>query len=209
MTAQQSPNGVASPKGETPNVSGVVLGLIPIPGGAVLTSLACMGNSLLDFVMALVRDPNAAARYAADPAGALTDANLPGVTMTDVANLIPVVTDSLAMATPDFGPGAADTVNVWTSGAAAAAFDAFDIPQPVPTVQPVAPQVSTASVDYVDDIGAAPIPEVAPEPIVVDPVLDHPAVESGSQGWTDDGRWQPHDSQADHPPAEHPGFDLF
>ena len=59
-----------------------------------------MGNSLLDFVMALVRDPEAAARYAADPAGALAAARLPEVTMADVNNLIPMVTDSLATAAP-------------------------------------------------------------------------------------------------------------
>ena len=165
-----------------------------------------MGNSLLDFVMALVRDPNAAARYAADPAGALADAHLPGVTVTDVANLIPVVTDSLAMSTPDFGAGT-DIVNVWTSGAAAAAFDAFDVPQPGPAAHPVAAQVTTAPADDVRD---APITEVVPEPIVVDPVLDSPGIQSGGEGWTDEGGWPPHDPQAaDHHPAEHPGFDLL
>ena len=35
-----------------------------------------MANSLLDFVMSLVRDPDAAARYAADPAAAIADAHL-------------------------------------------------------------------------------------------------------------------------------------
>ena len=97
-----------------------------------------MANSLLDFVMALVRDPEAAARYAADPAGVLAAAQLPGVTIADVNNLIPVVTDSLAAATPRFGtPGGTETgANVWMTGAAAAAFDAFDIEMPAGPADP-------------------------------------------------------------------------
>lgn len=88
-----------------------------------------MANELLDFVMALVRDPDAAAQYAADPAQAIAAANLTDVTSADVNNLIPMVSDSLSMAAPAFGAETAiDTVvdsNVWTSGAATAAFDAF------------------------------------------------------------------------------------
>ena len=61
-----------------------------------------MANSLLDFVMSLVRDPDAAARYAADPAGAIADAHLTDVTSADVNNLIPMVTDSMSMAAPAF-----------------------------------------------------------------------------------------------------------
>ncbi|WNG88181.1 Rv0340 family IniB-related protein [Mycobacterium sp. ITM-2016-00317] len=87
-----------------------------------------MANALLDFVMTLVRDPDAAARYAADPAGALTDAGLTEVTSADVQNLIPVVTESLSHNAP-----AAPADNVWASGAATAAFDAFDLPdEPLP-----------------------------------------------------------------------------
>jgi len=87
-----------------------------------------MANSLLDFVMSLVRDPDAAAAYAADPTQAIADANLTDVTSLDVNNLIPVVSESLSMAVPSTG---ADTLiddpsgNVWASGAATAAFDAF------------------------------------------------------------------------------------
>src|SRR5437868_2242834 len=94
-----------------------------------------MANSLLDFVMSLVRDPDVAAAYAADPAQVIADANLTDVTSADVNNLIPVVSESLSMAVPSTG---ADTVvddhasNVWASGAATAAFDAFD--DHVPTV---------------------------------------------------------------------------
>lgn len=86
-----------------------------------------MANTLLDFVMSLVRDPEAAARYAADPAQVIADAHLTDVTTTDVDNLIPVVSESLSMGatggTDAFGAEPAD--NVWASGAATAAFDAF------------------------------------------------------------------------------------
>lgn len=88
-----------------------------------------MANALLDFVISLLRDPNTAARYAADPAQALADAGLEDVTSADVQNLIPVVVESLSMTAPSYGPvefGAGPTGNVWASGAATAAFDAFD-----------------------------------------------------------------------------------
>lgn len=104
-----------------------------------------MANSLLDFVMSLVRDPDAAARYAADPAAAIAEADLGDVTSADVDQLIPVVTDSfssapLSSAGPATDPGdwAGATpgldANVWTSGAATAAFDAFGIDDSVPVV---------------------------------------------------------------------------
>jgi hypothetical protein len=82
-----------------------------------------MANELLDFVMSLVRDPGVAAQYAADPAQAIADAHLTNVTSADVNNLIPMVSDSFATF-----PGASSAAdhNVWTSGAATAAFDAFD-----------------------------------------------------------------------------------
>lgn len=167
-----------------------------------------MGNSLLDFVMALVRDPETAARYAADPAGVLADAQLPGVTITDVANLIPVVADSLAMATPDFGV-VADTANVWTTGAATAALDAFAVPHPAPIGQPDLPQVNTVDVGEMPAIPDMPEPE--PAPVGADPTLECPPAEPAGQEWADDRGWRPeHDSQvADHDPAGHPGFDLF
>lgn len=167
-----------------------------------------MGNSLLDFVMALARDPQAAARYAADPAGALAAAGLPGVTVTDVANLMPVVTDSLAMATPDFGT-VADTVNVWASGAATAAFDAFGIPphvgidqhQPVPQAAIVTADHSPASPELPPEL---PQPEPAVEP-VLDPIVELPSTEPPAHDWIADGLPQPQD----HHPVEHSGFDLF
>lgn len=98
-----------------------------------------MANSLLDFVMSLVRDPDAAARYAADPVATLADANLPDVTSADVDQLVPVVAESLSAAAPamsGFDVGAVPAVdsNVWTSGAATAAFDAFGIDDAVPVI---------------------------------------------------------------------------
>ena len=86
-----------------------------------------MANSLLDFVMSLVSDPDAAAAYAADPAQAIADANLTDVTSVDVNHLIPVVAESLSTAVPSTGTdGLVDdpSGNVWTSGAATAAFGA-------------------------------------------------------------------------------------
>ncbi len=175
-----------------------------------------MGNALLDFVMALVRDPQAAARYAADPAGALSAAGLPGVTVTDVQNLIPVVTDSFATTTPSFGD-AVDAANVWTSGAAAAALDAFHVPHPAPVVREALPQFGVAPIDAAPP-DAAPYPSVA-EPFVdglpsLDPAaaapLDHPPLDPAAGDWAADGGWhQTHDLPPDHPPAYHPGFDLF
>lgn len=173
-----------------------------------------MGNSLLDFVMSLVRDPQAAAQYAADPSGVLAAAGLPGVTITDVQNLIPVVADSLATATPSFGD-VFDAANVWTSGAAAAALDAFHVPHPAPVVHDPLPQVAVAPIDApVVDSGTYPAvdaPIVDPTP-ALDPAaaLDHPLPDPAATDWTHDGgRHQTHDLQPDHLPADHPGFDLF
>jgi hypothetical protein len=111
-----------------------------------------MANSLLDFVMSLVRDPDAAARYAENPDQAIVDANLTNVTSADVSNLIPVVTESLGAAVPGTGAdGVGDLTvdmadNVWASGAATAAFDAFDDQVPVQVVD----DVHTTIIDYVD-----------------------------------------------------------
>jgi len=87
-----------------------------------------MANELLDFVISLVRDPDAAARYAANPAQAIADAHLTNVSSADVSNLIPMVSDSVSMANSGgagFGARPADHGNVWASGAAAAALDSF------------------------------------------------------------------------------------
>jgi hypothetical protein len=118
-----------------------------------------MANSLLDFVMSIVRDPDAAARYAADPEKTIAEANLTDVTSADVSNLIPVVSESLSMSLPTTG---ADEMadNVWASGAATAAFDAFD--DHVPTIatdlieEPA--QALQPGLDILADTG---VPEVA------------------------------------------------
>jgi hypothetical protein len=99
-----------------------------------------MANSLLDFVMSLVRDPDAAAAYAADPTQAIADANLTDVTSVDVNHLIPVVSESLSMDVPSTGTDgvvADPSGNVWASGAATAAFDAFDDHVPAVAVDDV------------------------------------------------------------------------
>ena len=168
-----------------------------------------MANSLLDFVMALVRDPAAAARYAADPAGALSAAQLPEVTITDVNNLIPVVTDSLAAATPGFGVltdvGPA-TANIWASGAAAAAFDAFDIHMPPDLPEQGAPTISVPPVQVsASPVEASVVDAVSP----ISPGGDDPAFPQsfGEDGWQDGWELHPHvDPQPE--AADSPRFDL-
>lgn len=167
-----------------------------------------MGNSLLDFVLALVRDPEVANRYAADPAGVLADAHLTGVTIADVDNLIPVVADSLAAATPAFGAatGGADVVtgNVWTSGAAVAALDSFAISSPS-SPDPVRPVVTVQAEQLTGDhlleethleMPAATAPEEAPAQSV-DPM------DPTAPAWPDAAAWQhPHTPDSS-------GFDVF
>jgi hypothetical protein len=118
-----------------------------------------MANSLLDFVMSLVRDPDAAARYAADPAQAIADAHLTDVSSVDVNNLIPVVSESLATAAPSAGLDAFGTEpagNVWASGAATAAFDAFA--DHVPDASVIDTQsVITEAVDHPDPATILPV----------------------------------------------------
>ncbi|BBZ35629.1 Rv0340 family IniB-related protein [Mycolicibacterium confluentis] len=123
-----------------------------------------MANELLDFVMSLVRDPEVAARYAADPSGAIADAHLTNVTSADVNNLIPMVSDSLSMAAPTFGVDAGP--NVWTSGAATAAFDAFE---------PHVPETGFADLhDLGGVIDTSSVPEVSSDLGLDLPVLDDP-----------------------------------
>ncbi|SIK63578.1 Uncharacterised protein [Mycobacteroides abscessus subsp. abscessus] len=59
------------------------------------STIADMGNNLLDFVMALVRDQDMAAQYAANPERVIADAHLDGVQPSDVSALIPVVSESM------------------------------------------------------------------------------------------------------------------
>ena len=174
-----------------------------------------MANSLLDFVMSLVRDPDAAARYAADPAQALADADLTDVTSADVQNLIPVVAESLSIAAPspgldafeDFGADGAG--NVWTSGAATAAFDAFDhVPDVVGVDVIDAPVVVTDILDQTDLGVAAPTGTD-----LIDPVeslqLDVPVLEETQvtePGFAEDWAQPVADP---HPGDPTPGFDIF
>ena len=182
-----------------------------------------MANSLLDFVMALVRDPDAAARYASDPASALSAAQLPEVTISDVNNLIPVVTDSLAAATPGFGvptDGGLASANIWASGAAAAAFDAFDmdiprdIPRDIPPADLSTPTISVPPVQVRADPVEASLTDAVS---AISPGGDEPAVppsfggvgreDGGEFGWQDG--WQLHPHVAPQPEAaDPPRFDL-
>ena len=133
-----------------------------------------MANSLLDFVMSLVRDPDAAAQYAANPAQTIADANLTDVTHVDVDNLIPVVAESMSTAVPSAAaPGGADTLldsahNVWASGAATAAFDAFDDHLPIQGGDIVADHVPTVA-------NAIDLPQDS-VPTIVDPGFDGASV---------------------------------
>ncbi|KUI28672.1 hypothetical protein AU195_00215 [Mycobacterium sp. IS-1496] len=169
-----------------------------------------MANSLLDFVMSLVRDPDAAARYAADPAAAIADAQLTDVTSVDVDNLIPVVTESMPMATPSTGLdpfGAEAAGNVWSSGAATAAFDAFADPAPAAAVIDTASAVIDTSDAFDPAVDALTSPDALVDtasPQFADPVIDDAAPAGTS---LDDVWGAALDAEQ---PADHaPGFDLF
>lgn len=128
-----------------------------------------MANSLLDFVMSLVRDPDAAAHYAANPAQAIADANLTDVTSVDVNHLIPVVAESMSTVVPDGLSNGLDSAhNVWASGAATAAFDAFDDHLPLQGSDVVADHVPTVAnvIDQPEDSA----------PTIVDHGFDDPSV---------------------------------
>jgi hypothetical protein len=172
-----------------------------------------MASELLDFVMSLVRDPDAAARYAENPQQAIADAHLTNVTTADVSNLIPVVSESLPLAAPSHGVDAVADTNVWASGAATAAFDAFADHVPVQTTfEPTSAVLDQPSVAFVDpnvhhvdepgpdvhqfDVGgfgdphampAVDLPDVAP---VVDPTpVDHSV--GGEHGFAPDHGFAP------------------
>ncbi|MCX8560213.1 Rv0340 family protein [Mycolicibacterium mucogenicum] len=177
-----------------------------------------MANPLLDFVMSVVRDPDVAAHYAADPAGAIADANLSGVTTADVAHLIPVVSESLGAVSSAAGgvptagfddPG----VNVWTSGAATAAFDAFDaFSTHVPTV--VSPQViSDPDLGGFDSGPSLPIHDAVPDLAVSDDLglhSDIPVVDAGQFSEPDALDWHATDTADPSAGVEHhQGFDFF
>ena len=172
-----------------------------------------MANELLDFVMSLVRDPDAAAAYADNPAQAIADAHLTDVTSVDVNNLIPVVSESLSMAVPSTGSEhlADDPLgNVWSSGAATAAFDAFDahVPADVHTV-------AANLVQEPQDDGAAPQPGLDAGPTVagVDDLslhFDGPVIDDAPHVDTPvDDDWSHHVVDDHHPEPDASRFDVF
>lgn len=176
--------------------------------------------------MSVVRDPEVAARYAADPAGTLADAHLPNVTSVDVNNLIPMVSDSLSMASPatGLGGGGVDSIidggNVWTSGAATAAFDAFTGHVPdagagvlhdVPSTVIDTGMAGDLATDLANGLGVPDLPHAVPalddfsqvsDGLGIDPLtVDDPA------GW-EHGVIAVQHEIVDHP-ADGSGFDLF
>ena len=175
-----------------------------------------MANELLDFVMSLVRDPDAAARYAADPQQAIADAHLADVTTADVNHLIPVVSESLSSpASTDLGSvaGFDGGDSVWTSGAATAAFDAFgdfgSVSDHVPVV--VTDDIHSAlnglpgavdhSVPAVVDDYSVDVPTFAGDLQHID---DVPVVDAGLDSHWDQGIDADH-----HVPLDDAGFDIF
>ena len=178
-----------------------------------------MANSLLDFVMSLLRDPDAAAAYAADPAQAIADANLTDVTSVDVNNLIPVVSESLSMAVPSTGTDAVvgdHASNVWASGAATAAFDAFDDHVPATVVDDVhsaAAQIVNepdagvqSGLDVLADAGVPDVASVDDPSLQFDgPVIDDAPVDDAPL--VDD--WNHSVPEDHHLEADDSGFDIF
>jgi hypothetical protein len=178
-----------------------------------------MANSLLDFVMSLVRDPDAAAAYAADPAGAIADANLTDVTSVDVNNLIPVVSESLSMSVPSTGTeGLVDDLsgNVWASGAATSAFDAFGDHVPAVAVD----EVHSMAAEFVnepdagvqstlDALSDAGVPAVAgaddPSLQFDGPVIDDAPIDQ----LVDHDDWSHSVPEDHHLDADASGFDIF
>jgi hypothetical protein len=177
-----------------------------------------MANELLDFVMSLVRDPDAAARFAENPDQVLQDANLTNVTSADVSNLIPVVAESLSSTVPTSGiDGAVGDVagNVWASGAATAAFDAFDDHLPVQTVDDAHSVISDlaggadnpdpalqAGLDALSDAGVPDVLGIEDTPLH----LDQPVIHDGSQLGTDLDHTIVEVADMDSDPS---GFDIF
>jgi hypothetical protein len=173
-----------------------------------------MANELLDFVMSLVRDPGAAARYAADPAGALAEADLTDVTSADVNNLLPMVSESLSMGSPLAGGGSEAAGNVWTSGAATAAFDAFS-PHAAVVGHPATPVIDTSRGPQ--DVVADPAIGVDHSADFVDMGLSsevddiqgmHPVIDDAASGAEDSAGWDGWGHPGTHGHA-HPGFDFF
>lgn len=184
-----------------------------------------MANSLLDFVMSLVRDPDAAAAYAADPSGAIAGADLTGVTSADVNNLIPMVTDSLDTLSSVAPAGGVDSLiadpgsNVWASGAATAAFDAFGDHAPAAVLDQAhavagdlisqpdqALQVGSDAITDLD-LPAADVPAPLEDASLQ---LDSPVIdEVPAEAVSDVHEWDAPVVDEHHPADDGTGFDLF
>lgn len=147
-----------------------------------------MANELLDFVMSVVRDPDAAARFAADPDQAILDANLTNVTSADVNALIPVVSESLSalpttVPTAGLDGGIAEAAgNVWSSGAATAAFDAFGDHVPADVVDDVSALIADPAVAELADpdapgVAGADDTSLQLDQAVIDPAIDQTTVD--------------------------------
>lgn len=148
-----------------------------------------MANELLDFVMSVMRDPDAAARFAADPDQAILDANLTNVTSADVNALIPVVSESMSalpttVPTAGLDGGIAEAAgNVWSSGAATAAFDAFGDHVPADVVDDVSaalisdPTVPGLAEPGVPDVAGADDASLQFDQPVIDPAIDQATVD--------------------------------
>ncbi|OBJ47555.1 IniB N-terminal domain-containing protein [Mycobacterium sp. 1423905.2] len=177
-----------------------------------------MANSLLDFVISLVRDPEAAARYAADPAKSIADAHLVDVTSVDVNNLIPMVSDSLSMGNPAGAAGGsqiAEHSNVWASGAATAAFDAFAPHTPATVVsyhQPANGVIQQPIVHQPVELPAEPQPvSVAPHDpsfLVTDGEVHEWGAPHGGFPPDDPGLWHHPVVHPDAPQPDHPDFGI-
>lgn len=171
-----------------------------------------MANSLLDFVMSLVRDPDAAASYAANPSQAIADAHLAGVTSVDVNNLIPMVTESLTGAD---GFGAEPAGNVWASGAATAAFDAFGDQSPAAAPNDIG-QVVDHVITQPDHVEPAALHDYFDTGIDAQPVgdsvqVEDPSFDIGSPAGLDDvgTQWAPPTIDDHHHDDGGASFDLF
>lgn len=167
-----------------------------------------MANSLLDFVVSLVRDADAAEAYAANPEQAIADANLTGVTSADVDGLIPVVSESMANPLGD-GAELMDG-NVWASGSATAAFDAFSADIPVTGVAEEAselidqPLVAADVDDMTEQVSA-----FTEDSLPTAGLSAEDAEELADRVITDSESWEQSVSDAANLDFDSPGFDAF
>ncbi|KAA9135506.1 IniB N-terminal domain-containing protein [Microbacterium caowuchunii] len=71
-------------------------------------TLATMADALIEFILSLLRDPDAAAEFDADPGGAMSSRGLTNVRYDDVCAVAPVVVDRAAVVPrPDPAPAPA------------------------------------------------------------------------------------------------------